>query len=147
MNELQIPNGLLLGEVSRMLSEGHKVVITARGSSMLPFIVGDRDSVELDRKDGYAAGDIVLALVEGKRWVLHRLVSIAGDEAVLKGDGNLSGCERCAVGDIAGAVVRIIRPKGETDCGTAGFARRSSVWRALPYSARRVILGIYRRLI
>ena len=50
---------------------------------MLPFIVGDRDSVELDRKDSYAAGDIVLARVEGKRWVLHRLVSIAGDEAVL----------------------------------------------------------------
>ena len=31
--------------------------------------------------------------------------------------------------------LRIIRPKGETDCGTAGFARRSSVWRAFLWRA------------
>lgn len=147
MNKLLIPNELLLGEVSRMLSDGHRVVIMTKGCSMLPFIVGDRDSVELEKRSSYVVGDIVLAWVEGNRWVLHRLVSLAGDDAVLKGDGNLSGCERCCVGDIAGAVTRIIRPKGETDCGTGRFAGVSRVWREMPYFARRVILGIYRRLI
>lgn len=147
MNKLLVPNDLLLGEVSRMLNDGHKVVIMTKGVSMLPFIVGDRDSVELEKRDSYRIGDIVLARVENKRWVLHRLVSMEWDKAVLKGDGNLVGIERCAIGDIAGAVTFIIRPKGKTDCSSRKFARKSRRWKELPYIVRRIILGIYRRLI
>lgn len=147
MNRLQLPNDLLLGEVAAMLSEGRRVIIRTKGTSMLPFIVGDRDSVELEEKDRYEAGEIVLARVGDGRWVLHRLVSGDGGKVVLKGDANLSSCESCSAGDIAGSVMRIIRPGGETDCRDAGFARKSAMWRNLPDFVKRIVLGIYKRLI
>lgn len=142
-----LPNAVMLGEVSRMLSEGHSVVIMTKGNSMLPFIVGERDSVELIKKDSYGIGDIVLAQVAEGHWVLHRLVGMDGESVTLKGDGNLVGTEKCRLQDIAGSVRTIIRPKKKVDCGTAVFASRSERWRALPYTLRRIVLGIFRRLI
>lgn len=137
----------MLGEVSRMLSDGHIVTISTKGSSMMPFIVGERDSVDLVRRDKYEVGEIVLAQIAKGHWVLHRLVAIDGDDVTLKGDGNLVGTEKCMMSDIAGSVDRIIRPKGETDCRTERFARRSRLWRSQPYIVRRVILAIFRRIV
>ena len=45
-----LPNALMLGEVSRMLDDGHSVVIMTKGASMSPFIRGERDSVELEKR-------------------------------------------------------------------------------------------------
>lgn len=147
MEKLILPNDVMLDSVREMLSEGHKVVLMTRGCSMLPFIVGDRDSVELERRGAYCRGDIVLALTEDGRWVLHRILSLSENGFVLKGDGNLSGTERCSRENVAGAVCRIIKPHGEVNCATGSFARRSALWRNMPYIVRRVILGTIRRII
>ena len=147
MEKLILPNDVMLDSVREMLSEGHKVVLMTRGCSMLPFIVGDRDSVELERRGAYCRGDIVLALTEDGRWVLHRILSPSENGFVLKGDGNLSGTERCSRENVAGAVYRIIKPHGEVNCATGSFARRSALWRNMPYIVRRVILGTIRRII
>ena len=37
-----------MGEVERLLSQGTAVTIMTKGSSMMPFIVGERDSVVLN---------------------------------------------------------------------------------------------------
>ena len=63
---------------------------------MLPFIVGDRDSVRL-RKEPVAVGDAVLAEIAPGRYVLHRIISLVKDRVVLMGDGNLSGVETCGL--------------------------------------------------
>ena len=147
MEKLTLPNNVMLDSVRGMLAEGHRVVLMTRGFSMLPFIVGDRDSVELERKDTYHCGDIVLALTDDGRWVLHRIRNTDEGGFILKGDGNLSGTERCSADNVAGAVCRIIKPHREVNCGTEGFARRSVVWRNMPYLIRRVILGTIRRII
>ena len=148
MTMMTVPNDVLLGSVSEMLSEGHPVVIMTKGSSMLPFIVGDRDSVELVRSGSYGPNDIVLAEIRPGMYVLHRVFVVEGDRVTLKGDGNLKGVERCQLSDIKGKVSRIIRPSGkETDCGTGKFYRRSRRWRLFPYPVRRLYLAIYRRLV
>ena len=147
MNKIAIPNDIMLAEVSRLLAEGRPVVIATKGNSMMPFIVGDRDSVELVRKDNYEVGDIVLSQISPGHWVLHRLFSIDAASVVLKGDGNLTGTEKCRMEDIAGYAVSIIRPDGEVSCLTPRFVRRSARWRALPYIVRRVYLAIFRRII
>lgn len=148
MNSIVIPNAVMLGEVSRMLCEGHSVVLMTRGNSMLPFIRGGADSVELVREDSYGPYDIVLAELSEGHYVLHRILSIGEGIVTLKGDGNLLGTETCRVDDIKGRAVKIISRKGkETDCLSAGFERRSRRWVRAPYLCRRICIAVYRRII
>lgn len=146
--KITVPNAIMLGEVTRLIREGHSVVIMTKGYSMLPFIIGDRDSVELVAPDNLKPGDIALAQIRPGVYVLHRIIAIEGDGITLKGDGNLVGTEKCTVADICGVATKIILPSGkETDCTTPSFVRRSRIWRNAPYIVRRLFLGIFRRLI
>lgn len=148
MNKVTIPNEVLLAEISGMLKEGHTVVFLAKGSSMLPFIVGDRDSVELIANKSPEVGDIALGEITPGHWVLHRIVKKVQGGYVLKGDGNLDGTEYCATEALAGTVINIIRPDGKKiSCLTGRFKGRSARWRGLPRLTRRILLAIYRRII
>ena len=142
-----IPNAIMLGEVTRMLQEGHSVVIMTKGASMSPFIRGERDSVELLRRPSADPGDIVLAQIAPGHYVLHRLMAIDGETVTLKGDGNLDGTERCTAADICGTAIAIIRPGGRRiDCTAPRWQRRFRRWVAAPRTVRRIVLGIYRRI-
>lgn len=136
-----IPNEILLGEVTSLLAGGQEVVIMTKGSSMLPYLRSERDSVALRKKADVEVGDIVLAHLGGGRYVLHRIIALDGDRVTLMGDGNVRGTEECLKGDISGTVVRIIKASGrEFEPGKGRF------WRAIkPF--RRYILAIYRRLL
>ena len=148
MNSIVLPNALMLGEVSRMLDEGHSVVIMTKGVSMLPFIRGGSDSVELVKEESYRLYDIVLAEVAEGHYVLHRIIDLDADNVTLKGDGNLNGVEHCRLSDIRGRAVSIIGRNGrKTDCLTKRFYNRSRRWRSAPYIYRRCFLAFYRRLI
>lgn len=145
---MYLPNDVMLTAVSEMVAEGKEVVILARGSSMMPFIVGDRDSVNLVAKDSYEVGDIVLSEVVKGRWVLHRLIAVDGQKAVLKGDGNLFGVEKCLVSDIRAYASQILPPgRKPVECDNKWFQRRSKIWRSLHPMIRRYYLAIFRRLI
>ena len=144
---LVIPNHILLREVSSLLAEGKEVILMTKGNSMLPFIVGDRDSVRLKRMPGVEEGDVVLAQISEGHYVLHRVLKIDGASATLMGDGNIKGTEQCTVSDICGTALAVIRPDGkETDLRSASSMRQARAWRRL-LPCRRVILGIYRRTI
>lgn len=148
MSSIILPNALMLGEVSRMLAEGHSVVIMTKGTSMLPFIRGGSDSVELVKEETYGLYDIVLAEVAEGHYVLHRIIGLDGGSVTLKGDGNLKGVEKCSLSDIRGRAVSIIGKTGrKTDCLTKRFNNRSRMWRNAPYVCRRYFLAFYRRLI
>ena len=131
-----VPNAILLAEVSALVQEGKEVELLTKGCSMLPFIVGDRDSVRL-RKEPVAVGDAVLAEIAPGRYVLHRIISLVKDRVVLMGDGNLSGVETCGLSDVKAKAVAVIRPRGkEIDCTTAGLGLPS------PHRAPRVACAI-----
>jgi len=143
---MTIPNSILLGEVAELLCSGRHVVLKTKGESMRPFIKGDRDSVELVRKDSYEVGDIVLAQIAPGRYVLHRLIEVT-EPVKLKGDGNLDAVETCRAADICGFACRILRNGERTvDCCTPGFARVSRLWRNSPRLFRRIVLGVARRI-
>lgn len=147
MDKLTLDNKILLGEVTSILKEGRKVILMTRGNSMLPFIRGDVDSVELVRADQIAEGDIVLGLTDQDVYVLHRIIQIDADGVTLMGDGNLRGTEHCSRENVCGKVTAILRPDGKrilTD--TAKAIRRARRWRRL-LPVRRIILAIYRRTI
>lgn len=57
---LVVPNNILFFHICDLLSQGKTVTFEAKGYSMLPFIVGDRDSVQLTQA-WWGVGDAVLA--------------------------------------------------------------------------------------
>lgn len=141
-----VDNKILLASVTEMLAEGKDVVLKTKGGSMMPFIVGDKDSVLL-RKEEWGVGDAVLAHLPNGHYVLHRVQSLDGDRVTLKGDGNLQGVEHCRKEDIAGRVVQVLKGDKVVDALDPAYKKKVARWNAKPYLWRRVVLGIKRRLI
>ena len=141
MKKMIVPNEILLAEADDLLSKGIEVVLMTKGNSMLPFIRGEKDSVNLKRFGAVEVGDIVLARIAPQRYVLHRIFAIDGDVVTLMGDGNLVGTETCRLGDILGTVTEFIRPNGSKKKVTKG-----TFWRKL-LPVRRYLLWIYRKLV
>ncbi len=140
MNKMVVPNEILLEEAADLLARGIEVILMTKGNSMLPFIRGEKDSVNLKKYDAVQVGDIVLARIAPQRYVLHRIIGIEGDQVTLMGDGNLVGTESCRLSDILGTVREIIRPNGSVKKVTDG-----AIWRKL-LPVRRYLLWIYRRI-
>lgn len=142
--QVSIPNDILIPEVGRLLEGGSEVVLKTKGSSMLPAIIGERDSVRLRKTSFYDVqkGDIILAEIGEGHFVLHRVIDKRNDCLVLRGDGNIIGTEICRPENILGIVTEIITPSGRER--KPGKAR---LWRALGPFTRRCVLAIYRRTI
>lgn len=139
MDKLVLPNEVFLEEVATLMEEGRDVTLSPKGSSMLPFIREGRDSVVLRKEPSVKKGDIVLVRLPG-RYVMHRIIREDGERLTLMGDGNLRGTETCTRADVLGTVQTILRDGKPRQPGDGAF------WgRLLP--VRRILLGIYRRLI
>jgi hypothetical protein len=133
--------------VADLLKEGHKVILPVKGQSMLPFIVGGRDSVELVVPDGpLAVGDAVLAWVDRCRYVLHRIIEIGADgHVILMGDGNIAGKEYCELGDVVARADYVVKPNGSRTYLYSDSQRRYwRYWMQLK-PLRRWILAVLRR--
>lgn len=146
INEVQFPNAILLPEIVKMLNEGHTVTLRLKGFSMRPFLEDGRDKALLTKPVNPKVGDPVLAEVGPKHFVLHRIISIQGDDVVLRGDGNL-GTEQCKLKDVQGAVIGFYRKGRETLDRTDGLKWRiySWFWTRL-FPIRRYLLAFYRRI-
>ncbi len=132
---------LYMSGLETLLMEGREVEMTPKGSSMLPFIKGDRDSVVLTKPaKPFEVGDIVLAKVGG-RYIMHRIFSVKGNDLTLMGDGNIRGTESCASSDVIGLVTEIHKENGKVVKPGKG-----ALWRTLK-PLRRYILAIYKRVI
>ena len=136
----------ILEEAIRLVREGVSVTLPVNGNSMLPFIIGGRESVILKRAGLVDVGDVVLAWVEGCRYVVHRIIRVDGKHITLMGDGNIVGTERCTVGDIKAIVTHVVDANGKIhDINNKWRRRAAKVWFWIR-PIRRYILAIYRRL-
>lgn len=142
-----IENNILLPEVGKLVSEGHTVTLSVKGASMSPFIVHLRDKAVLGpfSPDDLKKGDCVLAKVEGGSYVLHRIIRREGDRLILKGDGNIQGCERCRTDDVQAILVSIIRKGREVSTSSLLWGTYSRIWMILD-PVRRWLLAVWRRL-
>ncbi len=145
ISEVQFSNAEFLPKIVEMLNEGHTVTLRLRGFSMRPFLEDNRDKALLTKPVSPKVGDPVLAEIEPKHFVLHRIVKIEGNAVTLRGDGNLA-YEHCKMENIVGAVIGFYR-KGHKQLD------RTDGWKWLTYSwfwmhlspLRRYFLGAYRR--
>jgi hypothetical protein len=145
MQKVVVANQTLVEEISRLVNEGTQVTFVPKGSSMLPFIRGERDSVVLIKDDNIKPLDIVLAKV-GSSYVIHRVQAIDKDRLTLMGDGNLCGTEHCNRNDVLAKIVKIIKDGRQIDCTSESHRRKALIWKRL-LPVRRYLLGIYRRIL
>lgn len=142
--EVVFSNEVFIPEVVKMLDAGHTVTLRLRGISMRPFLEDNRDKALLTKAICLRTGDAVLAEINPKHYVLHRIIQLNGDNVTLRGDGNLSD-EHCKIKDVKGTVVGFYRKGRNTMDRTSGFKWRmySYVWVRL-FPIRRYLLYIYR---
>lgn len=136
----------IISEAIRLVEEGVSVTLPVDGRSMLPFIIGGKESVILQQPKQPQIGDVVLALVEDGRYVVHRIIRIDGDHVTLMGDGNLVGTERCAIANIKALATHVVDAKGKMHQIDTPWRRRAAQlwWHLRP--VRRYLLAIYRRI-
>lgn len=96
--------------IKEKLSSGAKVRIVPGGISMLPLIVPERDSVELEAvPEKLKKYDVVLYKRPSGMFVLHRIVGIRDGKYVMCGDNEMSrecGIEHDAVKARMSTVIR-----------------------------------------
>ena len=144
-----VDNNQIIGEVATMLKEGRKVILPVKGHSMLPFIIGNRDSAELVApQQPLSVGDAVLAWVDKSRYVLHRIIGISADgqDIQLMGDGNIAGIEHCGPNDIVARAEYVVKPNGKRKY-LYGKCQRHA-WRMWNWlrPVRRLPLAVIRRI-
>lgn len=138
---------IIIKEAIRMVDEGVSVTFPVKGYSMLPFIIGGKDSVILQRPTAPKVGDVVLAWVDGFHYVVHRIIRIDGQQVVLMGDGNIAGVEHCTLADVKAIATHVVKPSGKHyDLQRPAWQRAARYWLRLR-PLRRYILGIYRRVL
>ena len=103
----------IIKEAIRLAREGVRVTFPVKGRSMLPFIIGGKESVILRGPGVIDVGDVVLAWADGCRYVIHRIIRIDGDCITLMGDGNLT-TEHCTLNDIKARVTHVVDDKERT---------------------------------
>ena len=143
-----LANNIVIKDAIALVREGRRVVLPVKGFSMNPFIIGDRESVELvSPHQPLKVGDVVLAWVNGTHYVVHRIIGIDGDKVTLMGDGNIAGVEHCTTDEVAAVAEYVVAPSGKRRyLYTDGRMRFARLWgRSLP--VRRWILAIYRRTL
>jgi signal peptidase I len=122
-----IDDAQIIAEAIRLVDDGVSVTFPVAGRSMLPFIVGGRESVVLVKPEAVKVGDIVLAFVDGSRYVVHRVIRIEGDAVTVMGDGNLVGVERCKVADVKAIATHAVNARGKRR-SFGNPLRRAAAW-------------------
>ena len=143
-----LANNIVIKDAIALVREGRRVVLPVKGFSMNPFIIGDRESVELvSPHQPLKVDDVVLAWVNGTHYVVHRIIGIDGDKVTLMGDGNIAGVEHCTTDEVAAVAEYVVAPNGKRRyLYASGRMRFARLWgRLLP--VRRWILAIYRRTL
>lgn len=145
LKEIQFSNSILIPEVIRMLEDGHTVTLRLKGTSMRPFVEGERDKVILKAIKKPKVKDPVLAEVKPGVYVIHRIKEINRDIVTLQGDGNTC-LEYCTINDIKGVAIGFCR-KGRNNKIDYIYNRKwkiySYIWiRMRPI--RKYLLALYR---
>jgi hypothetical protein len=141
-----ISDAVILDEAVRLVDDGVSVTLPVNGRSMLPFIIGGEESVILQKPEAVAVGDVVLAWVEGCRWVVHRIIRIDGNRVTLMGDGNIVGTEHCTIADVKARVTYVVDAQGTPhDIYNRWRRLGARIWYRLR-PVRRYVLYIYRKV-
>lgn len=100
---------IIIKEAARLVADGVSVTFPVKGRSMIPFIIGGRESVILQQPANLEVGHVVLARVGPERYVVHRIIRISPNgQITLMGDGNIRGTESCKANDVLARATHVV---------------------------------------
>ncbi len=137
----------MMAEISKLISEGKTVSISAKGYSMNPFIMHMRDQITLGPWTDSQIKKGAVVLVKDVRgcFLIHRIIKREGNKITLLGDGNIGITETAHVKNIIGLMHAVIK-KGRTySVKSLSWRLYSWFWKILT-PVRRYPLAIWRRL-
>ena len=135
----------IIQEAVRLVQDGVSVTFPVKGRSMLPFIIGGRESVILQKPGSLQRGQVVLAQVGPDRYVVHRIIKIEPDRITLMGDGNICGTESCTPSNVLAIATHVVDEKGKRrTLESKGQMFKARVWYVIR-PLRRIILAVLRR--
>ena len=140
---MELSDNQILSEAIRLVESGVSVTFPVNGRSMLPFIVGGRESLVLVKPESVKVGDVVLAYVDKSRYVIHRVVKLNGSHIVLMGDGNLALREYCELPDIKALATHVVNASGKKRFLYARHRKFAARLWSLCLPIRRYLLKIY----
>jgi hypothetical protein len=105
---------IIIQEAIRLVNEGVSVTFPVKGNSMRPFIIGGHESIILQKPQQLRVGLVVLAWVDGTRYVVHRIIRIDGEHIILMGDGNIGITEHCTLSDIKALATHVVDVNGKS---------------------------------
>ncbi|OQB67482.1 MAG: hypothetical protein BWX93_01773 [Bacteroidetes bacterium ADurb.Bin139] len=147
MGQLIIPNEVFFAHIKGEINAGNSVRIPVKGNSMLPLIHPETDEIELSPLDkrSLRKGNIVLALLEDGRYLVHRIEKVKGEMVFIRGDGNTSARETCTVDNVFAQVKGIFRKDKKIEKNSCQWKFAQYGWPSSPL-LRRICLGAFRRL-
>ena len=155
----QFPNEKWIPLICEYLSDTKPVILKLRGNSMRPFLESDRDHGFLLLPKKLKKGDVVLAEIEDKHFVLHRIDSITVNgqkikglcdnpeaDVTLRGDGNPVGTESCKLKNVRAICVKVRKNNKIYDLNTSRRWKIYSWWWTHTLFMRRYQLALYKLL-
>lgn len=136
----------MMTEISRLISEGKTVTITAKGYSMNPFIVHLKDQITIGpwKDEQIKEGAVVLAKDTRGAYLIHRIIKRDGDRLTLMGDGNIGLTETARTSEVIG-LMQSVTKKGRTySVQSLRWRLYSWFWKILT-PVRRYPLALWRR--
>ena len=133
--------------IEELLAMNRQAIFTVKGTSMLPFIGDNRDSVVLEKRDfnNLKKGDIILFQYDSGKYILHRIYNISQEGYQTIGDGCISFDDWIRPDQVRGVVTKIIRKGKEIDCNSIKWKIIFSLWMGL-LPIRKYLLRIYFKL-
>ena len=119
--------------IIEQLEQGKRVCFTVSGSSMMPWIVNNRDSVELisAKNIQLKKGDIILFQPLKHKYVLHRIIKVCSTGYLTAGDGNLYADGIASKESVIAKAVSIRRKGKEIDCEKIRWKIVFHIWMLL----------------
>ena len=136
----------MMTEISRLISEGKTVTITAKGYSMNPFIAHLKDQITIGpwKDEQIKEGAVVLAKDTRGAYLIHRIIKRDGDRLTLMGDGNIGLTETARTSEVIG-LMQSVTKKGRTySVQSLRWRLYSWFWKMLT-PVRRYPLALWRR--
>jgi signal peptidase len=134
--------------IQELLKEGKRVRLPVTGTSMYPFLMEERDSVELSYAlfSEVKSGDIVLILRENGQYILHRVITKTENCFYIVGDAQQEIEGPLYPNQLIAVVISVWRMKEHIECSNLCWKTLSYVWvKLLPF--RYFIMRIYRFIL
>jgi uncharacterized phosphosugar-binding protein len=128
--------------IAEAVENGGSFTLFPMGTSMLPTIKAERDSVRLVKAQGIRKGDIILYKRKSGQFVLHRIVKLCPDGTLVLCGDNQRAFEKNVSREDVLFLVESYQKDGKTvERGSLSFCLQYRYARAL-----QLVKAVYRRL-